>query len=219
MLLIFLSRTYSSTIPPTIHSTLARTSLASGFVICLRCWGRRNCQHIRTTFCFPSVASISCHVLASAPASRRPVSHQASLAGSSPCQPPAVPHVIYQSTVDRVLDHDHPNGTLSPALDEEDEDEEQQQEQQAEVGVRSLSMAKRRKHGRKAKGMTLLTDRTQTSERLTLASQMLIPEITCQTHSTSVSNQSFPSMFCPLNPSVTHCHGDAEQVETVLWEE
>jgi hypothetical protein len=60
--------------------------------------------------------------------------------------------------VDRVLDHDRPNGTHSPALDEEDEDEEQQQEQQAEDGVRSLSTAKRRKRGCKGKAMALLTD-------------------------------------------------------------
>jgi hypothetical protein len=76
-------------------------------------------------------------------------SRQASLAGSSPCRPPVVLRVIPQSTVDRILDHDRPDGTLSPALDlvlnEEDEDEEQQQEQQAEDGVRSLSTAKRRR--------------------------------------------------------------------------
>jgi hypothetical protein len=52
--------------------------------------------------------------------------------------------------VDSVLDHDGPDGTLSPALDlvlnEEDEDEEQQLQhegQQAEDGVRLLSTAKR----------------------------------------------------------------------------
>ena len=79
----------------------------------------------------PSTPSISCHPLASAPASRRPVSRQASLAGRSPCRPPVVFRVISQRTVDPVLDHACPDGTLSSELDlvlsEEDEDEEQQQ--------------------------------------------------------------------------------------------
>ena len=129
---------------------------------------------------------------ASALASRRPVSRQASLAGSSPCRPLVVPHVISQSTVDHVLDHDRPDGTLSPALelvlDEEDKDEEQQQEQQAEDGVRSLSMVKRRKRGRRGKGMTPWTDHTQMSERLALASRQLVRELSRQI---SASNQSF----------------------------
>jgi hypothetical protein len=167
--------------------------------------------HTYTHSRVPSTASISCHPLASAPASRRPVSRQASLAGSSPCRPPVVLRVISQSNVDRVPDHDRPDGTLSPALDlvlnEEDEDEEQQQEQQAEDGVRSLSTAKRRKRGRKGKGMMPLTDHTQTSERLALASQTLVRELSRQTRSTSVSNQSFldvpPAQPVPVSPTVT----------------
>jgi hypothetical protein len=52
--------------------------------------------------------------------------------------------------------------------------------------------------------MTPSTDHTQTSERLTLASQTLVRELSRQTRSTSVSNQSFPSMFRLLN--LSHCH-------------
>ena len=154
----------------------------------------------------PSTASISYHPLASAPASR-----QTSLAGSSHCRPPVVLHIISQSTVDRVLDHDRPDGTLSPTLDlvfnEEDEDEEQQREQQVEDGVWSRSTAKRRKRGRQSKGMTPLTDHTQTSERLALASQTLVRELSQQTRSTSASNQSFldvpPAQPVPVSPTVT----------------
>ena len=124
--------------------------------------------HTYTHSRVPSTVSTSCHPLASAPASHRLVSCQASLTGSLPCRPPVVLRVISQSTVDHVLDHDRPDSTLSPALDlvlnEEDDDEERQQEQQAEDGVRSLSTAKRRKRGRKGKGMTPLSDYTQTSE-------------------------------------------------------
>ena len=84
---------------------------------------------------------------------------------------------------------------LSPVLDlalnYEDEDEEQEQqreEQQVEDGVRSLSMAKRRKRGRKGEGMTPLIDHTQTSERLALASQTLVRELSRQTRLTSAYN-------------------------------
>lgn len=153
----------------------------------------------------PSTASISTgHALASAPASRRPSSRPASAAGGSPRRPPVVLRVIPQNTpVDPVLDHDDPDGTLSPALDlvfnEEDEDEEQQrEEQQVEDGrspsLRSLSTTKRRKRGRKGKGVTPSIDHVQTSERLALASQTLVRELSRQTRSTSASTQSFPDI-------------------------
>ena len=141
-------------------------------------------------------------------ASRRPIFRQASLAGSSPCRPPVVLRIISQSTVDHVLDHDRPDGTLSPALElvlNEDENEEQQQEQQAEHGVWSLSTAKRRKRGRKGKGMTSLTDHTQTSERLALASKTLVSELS---HQISAYNQSFldapPAQPVSLSSTVTN---------------
>ncbi|KAI9452488.1 kinase-like protein [Lactarius psammicola] len=153
----------------------------------------------------PSTASIPGHLLlASAPVSRRPSSRPASAAGGSPRRPPVVLRAISQNTsVDPVLDHDGPDGTLPPALDlvlnEEDEDEEEQQrqreEQQAEDGhspsVRSLSTTKRRKRGRKGKGMMPPVDHTETSERLALASQTLVRELSRQTRSTSASTQSF----------------------------
>ena len=168
--------------------------------------------HAHTHSRVPSTASISGHPLASAPASRRPSSRQASIAASSPRRPPVVLRVIPQNPTDPVLDHDGPEGTLSPALDlvlnEEDEDEEQQrEEQQAEDGTRSLSTTKRRKRGRKGKGLPPPTDHTQTSERLALASQTLVRELSRQTRSTSASTQSFlevpPSQPVPVSPSVT----------------
>ena len=167
----------------------------------------------------PSTASVSGHPIASAPASRRPASRPASAAGGSPRRPPAVLRVISQNPTDPVLDHDGPDGTLSPALDlvlnEEDEDEEQQQqrdEQQAEDGLRSLSTTKRRKRGRKGKGMTPSIDHTQKSERLALASQTLVRELSRQTRSTTVSTPTFlevppakpaPPAPAPVSPSVT----------------
>ncbi|KAN0138325.1 kinase-like protein [Lactarius tabidus] len=163
--------------------------------------------HAHTHSRVPSTASISGHPIASAPASRRPSSRPASAAGGSPRRPPAVLRVISQNPVDPVLDHDGRDGTLSPQLDlvlnEEDEDEEQQQqrdEQQAEEdGVRSLSTTKRRKRGRKGKGITpLTTDHTQTSERLALASQTLVRELSRQTRSTTISTPSF--LDVPLPP-------------------
>jgi serine/threonine protein kinase len=177
--------------------------------------------HMHTHSRVPSTASISGHPLASAPASRRPSSRPASAAGGSPRRPPVVLRTIPQSTpVDPVLDHDGPDGTLSPALDlvlnEEDEDEEQQrEEQQAEddrsPSVRSLSTTKRRKRGRKGKGMAPSIDHTQTSERLALASQTLVRELSRQPRSTTASTQSFlvdvpPSPPVPVSmpiPSVT----------------
>ena len=151
----------------------------------------------------PSTASISCH----------------SLVTLFPVRPPSllsrlVGHLLLfvlslktpwtsfsiLTTLSRVLDL---------ALNYEDEDEEQQQqreEQQVEDAVRSLSMAKRRKCGRKGEGMTPLTDHTQTSERLALASQTLVGELN-QTHLISTYNQFFlnvpPDQPVPLSPSVT----------------
>jgi serine/threonine protein kinase len=164
--------------------------------------------HTYTHSRVPSTASISCHLLASAPASRRPVSRQASLAGSSPCWPQVVLRVIYQSTVGRVLDHDRPRFLLrSISCYEEDEDEEQQPEPKAEYGVRSLFTTKRRKRGRMGKGMTPLTDHTQTSKRLALTSQTLVCELSRQTRSTLASNQSFlnvpPAQPVPVSPTIT----------------
>ncbi|KAH9171195.1 kinase-like protein [Lactarius sanguifluus] len=94
----------------------------------------------------------------------------------------------------------------------EDEDEEQQQ--QVEDGLspsdRSLSTTKRRKRGRKGKGMTPPIDHTQTSERLAMASQTLVRELSRQTRSTTASTQSFldvpPSQPVPVStliPPVT----------------
>jgi hypothetical protein len=163
--------------------------------------------HAHTHSRVPSTASISGHPIASAPASRRPSSRPASAAGGSPRRPPVVLRVISQNPVDPVLDHDGPDGTLSPALDlvlnEEDEDEERQQqhdEQQAEDGLRSLSTTKRRKRGRKGKGITpSTTDHTQTSERLALASQTLVRELSRQPRSTTISTPSF--LDVPLPPA------------------
>ena len=152
----------------------------------------------------PSTASISCH----------------SLVTLFPVRPPSllsrlVGHLLLfvlslktpwtsfsiLTTLSRVLDL---------ALNYEDEDEEQQQqreEQQVEDAVRSLSMAKRRKCGRKGEGMTPLTDHTQTSERLTLASQTLVRELSLQTRLTSAYNQTFlgfpPDQPVPVSPTVT----------------
>ncbi|KAH8993472.1 kinase-like protein [Lactarius akahatsu] len=147
----------------------------------------------------PSTASILGHPLASAPASRRrrPSSRPPSAAGGSPRRPPALLRAISQSTPVDPVDHNGPDCTHPPALDlvlnEDDEDEEQQQ--QAEDGVspsvRSLSTTKRRKRGRKGKGMTPPTDHTQTSERLAMASQTLVRELSRQTRSTTASTQSF----------------------------
>ncbi|KAF8262881.1 kinase-like domain-containing protein [Lactarius quietus] len=160
----------------------------------------------------PSTASIPGHPLASAPASRRPSSRQASIAGSSPRRPPVGLRSIPQNPGDPVLDHDGTDGTLSPGLDlvlnEEDEDEDQQQHadgQHSEDGARSLSTTKRRKRGRKGKGTTPSTDYTQTSERLALASQTLVRELSRQTRSNPAP--SFldvpPSQPVPVSPSVT----------------
>jgi hypothetical protein len=64
-----------------------------------------------------------------------------------------------------------------------------------------------KKRGRKGKGMTPLTDHTQTSERLALASQTLVRELSRQTRPTSPSNQSFidvpPAQPVPVSPTVT----------------
>ncbi|KAH8996405.1 kinase-like protein [Lactarius hatsudake] len=151
----------------------------------------------RTHSRVPSTASILGHPLASAPPSYRPSSRQPSAAGGSPCRPPALLRAISQNTPVDPVDHNGPDGTHPPALDlvlnEEDEDDEQQQ--QAEDGlfpsVRSLSTTKRRKRGRKGKGMTPPTDHTQTSERLAMASQTLVRELSRQTRSTTASTQSF----------------------------
>ena len=173
--------------------------------------------HTHTHSRVPSTASVAGHPIASAPASRRPSSRPASAAGGSPRRPPVVLRVISQNPTDPVLDHDRPDGTLSPALDlvlnEEDEDEEQQQQhddQQAEDGLRSLSTTKRRKRGRKGKGMTPSADHTQKSERLALASQTLVRELSRQKWSTAVSAPTFlevppaqPTPPAPVSPSVT----------------
>ncbi|KAH9032468.1 kinase-like protein [Lactarius pseudohatsudake] len=157
----------------------------------------------------PSTASILGHPLASAPASRRPSSRPPSAAGGSPRRPPALLHAISQNTPVDPVDHNGPDG-MHPdlVLNEEDEDEEQQQ--QAEDGlspsVRSLSTTKRRKRGRKGKGMTPPTDHTQTSERLAMASQTLVRELSRQTRSTTASTQSFledpPSQPVPVSTSI-----------------
>jgi hypothetical protein len=166
--------------------------------------------HTHTHSPVSSTASISCHLFASTPASRRlvPVRPLSTVALPADHRSPSC-HL--SKPRDSVLDHDGPDGTLSPVLDltlnEEDEDEEQQQEQQAQDGDWSLFTAKRRKRGRKGKDMTLLTDHTQTSERLALASQMLVRELSRQTCSTSASNQSFldvpPAQPVPVLPTVT----------------
>jgi hypothetical protein len=145
--------------------------------------------HTHTHSPVPSTWSVSCHLFASAPASRRPVSRQASVTSSSPCRPPLffvsslkTPWILFSITtvpMARSLLR-----LTSRLMRRRDEDEEQQQEQQAQDGDWSLSTAKRRKRGRKGKGMTLLTDHTQTSERLALAFQTLVRELSRQTCST-----------------------------------
>ena len=110
----------------------------------------------------------------------------------------------------RVLDHDRPDGAPSPALDlvlnEEDEDEEQQREQQAGMVSGPFGQATEAV-GHKGKSMTPSIDHTQTSERLALASQTLVCELSRQTRSTSASNQSFldvpPAQSVPVSPTVT----------------
>ena len=105
------------------------------------------------------------------PLARHPVSRQAPVAVISPCRPLVAFCVISQNPVDSVLDLNGPDCTLSPVLDialnYEDEDEKATT---TSDGVQTLSMAKRRKRGRKGEGMTPLTIHTQTSERLALAS-------------------------------------------------
>ena len=97
--------------------------------------------------------SISCHPLASAPASRSSFSRR-------PPSPLVRQPRLWPSIVLRVIsqnDHDGPDCTLSPALDlalnSEDKGEEQQRlhEEQAEDGARYLFMAERWKRGRKGR--------------------------------------------------------------------
>ncbi|KAI9511209.1 kinase-like protein [Russula earlei] len=178
----------------------------------------------RTHSRVPSTASVATgHPLASAPASCRPSSRQASVAGGSPRRPSVVLRTIPRNTsMEPVLDHDGPDGTvlasLELVLNEEDEEEEQQpppppqaqEEQQeqheAESGrspspsLRSSSNTKRRKRGRKGKGMVPPPDRVQTSELLASASQTLARELSRQIRSASASMQSFPDV--PLPPPV-----------------
>ena len=156
----------------------------------------------------PSTASIPGHLTVSAWTSCRPSSRPDSAAGGSPRRPPvALRGVISQNSTETVLDHDGPDGTLSPApdlvLNEEDEDEGRQQlrdEQQADDGLPSLYTTKRRKRGRKGKGMTPSTDHTQMYERLALASQMLVCELNSQTRSAPTFFEAVP---VTVSPSVT----------------
>jgi hypothetical protein len=156
----------------------------------------------------PSTASIiNGHPIASAPASSRPASRQASIAGtSSPRRPSVALRSLSRHTVDPVLDRDGPDSVLSPtlssALNEEDEEEEvpdqqEQQQQQADdsrsPSLRSTSTTKRRKRGRKGKGMTPSLDHIQTSELLASA-QTLARELSRQTRSASALIQSFPDL-------------------------
>src|SRR6266850_5906062 len=163
----------------------------------------------------PSAASIATgHTLASAPASRRPSSRQASVTGGSPRRPPVTLRSLTRdASRGPVLDRDGSDGAALRALgivfDEEDEEDEhqrlqqpqrQEQEHEAEVGrspspsVRSTSNPKRRKRGRKGKGMTPSSDHIQTSELLASASQTLARELSRQTRSASASVQSFPDV-------------------------
>jgi hypothetical protein len=151
----------------------------------------------------PSSASVATgHPIASAPASSRPSSRQASFAGGSPRRPSVALRSLSRHTpVDPILDRDGPeNGlphTLSSVLSEEDEEEEEHERdhQQAEDGrspsLRSVSTTKRRKRGRKGKGMTPSTDHIQTSDLLASASQTLARELSRQTRSASAAVQSF----------------------------
>src|SRR6266850_1737579 len=168
----------------------------------------------------PSAASIATgHTLASAPASRRPSSRQASVTGGSRRRPPVTLRSLTRdASRGPVLDRDGSDGAALRALgivfDEEDEEDEhqrlqqpqrQEQEHEAEVGrspspsVRSTSNPKRRKRGRKGKGMTPSLDHIQTSELLASASQTLARELSRQTRSASASVQSFPDVP-PLPP-------------------
>ena len=146
--------------------------------------------------------TLAYHPIASAPASRR-----ASGAGGWPRRPPFVLGAISQNLV---LDHDGSDGTLTPALDLVLNDEDEDEEQQAEVGLRSLATTERRKRRQKGKGMAPSTDHVQISERLALASQTLVRELSRQTRSTTVSAPTFlevpPAQRAapaPVSPSVT----------------
>jgi hypothetical protein len=162
----------------------------------------------------PSMTSIATgHPLASAPASRRPSSRQASIAGGSPRRPPVVLRSLTRNaSMGPVLDGDGSDGATLPALDlvldEEDEEEQQQQEpreqeqREAEVrspspSVRSNSNTKRRKRGRKGKGLNPSMDHIQTSELLASASETLARELSRQTRSASATLQSFPDVPPP----------------------
>lgn len=165
----------------------------------------------------PSTASIAAgHTLASAPASSRPSSRQASVAGGSPRRPPVALRSLTRNntSVDPVLDRDGSDGgTVLPALDlilnEEDEEDEQlsRRREQREVddgrspspSLRSISNTKRRKRGRKGKGMTPSMDHVhiQTTELLASATSSLARELSRQTRSASAAMQSFPDVPPP----------------------
>ncbi|KAI0301079.1 kinase-like domain-containing protein [Multifurca ochricompacta] len=164
----------------------------------------------------PSTTSITTgHLLASAPASRRPSSRQASVAGGSPRRTSVVLRPPSRNTsVKPMLERDGSDNALPPALDlvlnEEDEDEEEEEEQRQQrqedqqveddgrsPSLRSISMTKRRKRGRKGKGMTPSTDHTQTSELLASASQTLARELSRQTRSASATIPLFPDVPSP----------------------
>ncbi len=171
----------------------------------------------------PSTASMNYgHALASAPRSHRPSSRPPSVAAGSPRRPPTGLRSLSRTTsVDAVLDRDGSEGAVRPALgfvlDEDEEEDLQQQrlqqpqeqpplEQQPDLddgrspspSVRSTSNTKRRKRGRKGKGMTPSLDHVpNTAELLASASQSLVRELSRQPRSASASVQSFPNVPPP----------------------
>ena len=141
----------------------------------------------------PSTACISGHPLASSPVSRVPSCCQASAAGGSPRRPPVVLHVITQLPVDPVLNHKGPDGTLAPALDlvlskeDENEDHNVRSSKRRMVPDPFLRPSDRSVDVRASVCPHRQTNHTQISERLGLASRMLVRELSRQTNSTSTS--------------------------------